>query len=144
MLATLVLATLILGGCGVDFSNGEPGTEFFKSLKLTGTPAVGAQMTLVVAYEQNNPVDVAVKCEVRQGKELVREIGSQTVPLLNGGGPEATPVSGTYSFEFTVYKPGAYKAECFTPKDEDNFIIREFTVRPAAVGPDASPTAPGG
>lgn len=144
MLATLVLATLILGGCGVDFSSGESGTEFFKSLRVTGTPAVGAQMTMVVAYAQNNPVDVAVKCEIRQGRELVREVGSQTVPLLSGGGPEATPVAGTYSFDFTIFKPGAYKAECYTPADENNFIIREFTVRPGAVGPDASSTAPGG
>lgn len=139
MLAALLLATLVLGGCGVDFSNGEPGTEFFKSLKVNGTPAAGAQLTMVVTYAQNNPVDVAVKCELRQGKNLVKEVGSQTVPQLVGGGPKVTPVAGTYSFDFTVDKPGTYKAECFTPADENNYIIREFTVRPGA-----SPTAPGG
>jgi hypothetical protein len=139
MLAALLLATLILGGCGVDFSNGEPGTEFFKSLKVNGTPTAGAQLTMVVTYAQNNPVDVAVKCELRQGKNLVKEVGSQTVPQLAGGGPKATPVAGTYSFDFTADQPGSYKAECFTPADENNYIIREFTVRPGA-----SPTSPGG
>ncbi len=139
MLAALLLATLILGGCGVDVSNGEPGTEFFKSLKVNGTPTAGAPLTLVVTYAQNNPVDVAVKCELRQGKTLVKEVGTQTVPQLAGGGPKATPIAGTYSFDFTVDQPGAYKAECYTPADENNFIIREFTVHPGA-----SSTASGG
>jgi hypothetical protein len=133
-LATLTIATLILAGCGVDFSSGEPGTEFFKSLKVTGTPMAGAQMTMLLAYAQNYPVDVTVKCEVRQGKDLVKEVGSQIVPQLAGGGPKATPVTGTYSFDFTVDRPGAYKAECYTPADENNYIIREFSIRPAAAG----------
>ncbi len=144
MLAALVLATLVLAGCGVDFSNGEPGTEFFKSLKVNGTPTAGAPLTMVVTYAQNNPIDVAVKCELRQGKNLVKEVGSQTVPQLPGGGPKATPAAGTYSFDFTVDQPGAYKAECFTPADENNYIIREFTVRPGAASPGASPTRSGG
>jgi hypothetical protein len=139
MLAALLLATLVLGGCGVDFSNGESGTEFFKSLKVTGTPTAGARLTLVFGYAQNNPVDVAVKCELRQGKTLVKEIATQTVAQLAGGGPKATPVAGTYAFDFIVDQPGAYKAECFTPADENNFIIHEFTVRPGALS-----TAPGG
>ena len=144
MLAALLFATLVLGGCGVDFSNGPAGTEFFKSLKVNGTPMAGAPLALVVTYAQNNPVDVAVKCELRQGKTLVKDVGTQTVPQLAGGGPKATPVAGTYSFDFTVDQVGAYKAECYTPADENNFIIREFTVRPGAVGPATSPTASGG
>ena len=131
-LAALLFAALILSGCGVDFSNGKPGTEFFKSLKINGTTTTGAPLTLVLAYAQNNPVDVVVTCELRQGTRFVKAIGGQTVPLLSGGGPKATPVAGSHSFDFTVDQPGAYKAECYTPADENNYIIREFTVRPGA------------
>ena len=28
-----------------------------------------------------------------------------------------------------IVEVGAYKFECFTAKDQDNFIIREFSVR---------------
>lgn len=130
MLAALVLTALILSACGVDFSNGKPGTEFFKSLKITGTPTVDAPLTLVLAYAQNNPVDVVVKCDLRQQSRLVQPVGTRTVPLLSGGGPKATPVAGSYSFDFTVKAPGTYNAECYTPADENNYIIRQFTVRP--------------
>jgi len=135
----LLLATLVLSGCGVDFSSGKPGTEFFKSLKVNGTTTAGAPLTLVLAYAQNNPVDVAVTCELRQGSSLVKPIGTQTVPLLSGGSPTATPVAGSYSFEFNVEKPGTYKAECYTPADQNNYIIRQFTVRAGT-----APTTAGG
>lgn len=129
MLAALIVATLVLGGCGVAFGTAKPGTEFFKSLKINGTTTAGAPLTLVLAYAQNNPVDVAVTCELRHNSILVKQIGSQTVPLLSGGGPKATPVAGSYSFDFTVDQPGTYKAECYTPADQNNYIIRQFTVR---------------
>ena len=139
ILAALVLAALVLSACGVSFSNGKPGTEFFKSLKISGTPTAGAPLTLVLAYAQNNPVDVVVKCELRQHSRLVQPVGTQTVPLLSSGGPKATPVAGSYSIDFTVEKPGTYDAECYTPADENNYIIRQFSVRPGA-----SSAAPGG
>jgi len=131
----LLVAALLLSGCGVKFSDGDPGTEFFKSLKVSGTTTAGAPLTLAVTYAQNNPVAVAVKCELRQGKTLIKPIGEGTVALLEGGGPKATPVAGNYSFDFVVDRPGSYRAECYTPADENNYIIREFTVRAAAASP---------
>jgi hypothetical protein len=138
VLLPLILATLVLGGCGISFSNGNSGKEFFTSLNVIGTPVTRSPLTMVVAYAQNNPIDVAVKCELRQGQNVVKEVGAETVPQLANGGPQATPVAGTYTFDFTVDEPGTYKAECYTPADENNYIIRQFTVRPGA-----SPT-PGG
>ncbi len=131
----LLVAALLLSGCGVKFTDAEPGTEFFKSLKVSGTPTAGSPLTLALTYEQNNPVAVVVTCELRQGKTLIEPIGEETVPLLAGGGPKATPVAGSYSFDFVVDRPGTYRAECYTPADEYNYIIREFTVRPAANPP---------
>jgi len=138
VLLPLILATLVLGGCGISFRNGDSSKEFFRSLNVGGTPVTGAPLTMAVAYAQNNPIDVAVKCDLRQGKDIVKEVGAETVPRLADGGPKATPVAGTYSFDFTVDRPGTYKAECYTPADENNYIIRQITVRPGA-----SPT-PGG
>jgi hypothetical protein len=131
-LLPLIVATLVLSGCGVSFSNGDSSKEFFRSLTVSGTPVTGAPLAMVVAYAQNNPIDVAVKCDLRQGKAVVQEVGTQTVPRLADGGPKATPVAGTYTFDFTVDQPGTYKAECYTPADENNYIIRQFTVRPGA------------
>ena len=124
----LLVVALLLSGCGVEFGSAKPGTEFFKSLKVSGTTTAGSPLTLALTYEQNNPVAVNVKCELRQGTTLVKAIGEETVPLLAGGGPEATPVAGNYSFDFVVDRPGTYRAECYTPADENDYIIREFTV----------------
>ena len=127
-LLPLVLCCALFAACGVRFSSGDEGTEFFKSLTVTGPLKAGATLTGSVFYAQRNPIDVQVSCELRQGKQLVKPIGLQNVPALPGGGPEATPTSGRYTFDFTVDAPGTYKAECFTPADEDNFILRTFTV----------------
>jgi hypothetical protein len=121
---------LLLAGCGVSFSNPPEGTEFFKSLTVSGEMTAGAQLTAAVTFEQKNPVDTTVKCEVRRAKELVKEIGSAKAPLHPLGGPEATPFPGNFAFDFSLDEPGAYKLECFTPADEDNFIIKNFTLAP--------------
>jgi len=128
----LVVVAILAAGCGVDFSSAKQGNEFFKSLAVTGDLRAGSPLTAAVTYEQNNPVAVVIKCEVRQGKDLVKEIGGESAPLLAGGGPEATPFPGNFSFDFSMEQPGTYKAECFTPADEDNYIIKTFTIGPAA------------
>jgi hypothetical protein len=61
------------------------------------------------------------------------------VPQLPGGSPKATPFPGNVSFDFTVDAPGEYKAECYTPNDEDNVIIDVFTILGPAVTPAATP-----
>ena len=138
-LLPFVAVCALFAGCGVSFRNGEEGTEFFKSLTVTGDLTVGLALTASVTYEQSNPVPVVIACELRLGKEVVRSLGSETVPFLPVGGPKATPFPGNYSMDFWVDKPGTYKASCYTPLDEDNYINRTFTIRPAPA-PTATPT----
>jgi hypothetical protein len=117
-----------LAACGVSFRPAPEGTEFFKSLDVSGDRRAGATLTASLGYAQNNPRDVQLACELRQGKDLVQPIGMQNVPAIFGGGPERTPVPGTYTFGFTVEQAGDYKVECYTPADEDNYIIKTLTV----------------
>ena len=140
-LLPLLAVCALFAGCGVSFRDAKQGTEFFKSLTVTGELTVGTPLTAAVTYEQANPVPVGIKCELRQGKDLVRDLGSEMAPFLPAGGPKATPFPGNFSIDFTVDKPGTYKAECFTPYDEDNYILRTFTVRPA---PTPTPAAASG
>lgn len=123
----------------MELSSAKNGTEFFKSLTITGDLAAGAPLTAAVGYDQNNPVPVVIKCEIRQGKNLVKELGGELAPELPLGGPKATPFPGNFSFDFVMEQPGTYKAECFTPADEDNYILKTFTI-----GPAATPTPPPG
>jgi hypothetical protein len=129
----------LFAGCGVSFREGEEGTEFFKSLTVTGDRTAGAVMTASVTYEQANPRPVAIHCELLQGNEPVQNLGSETVPIKPLGGPKATPFPGNFSMDFIVAEPGTYKVSCFTPLDEDNFINRAFTIGPAPT-PTATPT----
>lgn len=125
----LALSCALLAGCGVRFRDPEPGNEFFKSATVSGDMRVGTTLTGAVTIAQRYSVDVPITCELRQGKQLVKPIGAETLAALPGGTPKSTPVAAHYTYEFTVDKPGAYKFECFTRDDQDNFIIREFTVR---------------
>ncbi len=132
----LVLGALF-GGCGVKYTAGSLGNEFFTSLTVTGDKRVGNKLTGFVSFRQGYATDVGVRCELRQGKELVLQVGQDVVKAHPGGGAKATPFPGSYSYDFTVDTAGHYKFECFTPADEDNYIIREFDVGPA---PAVSPT----
>ncbi|MBI5283616.1 MAG: hypothetical protein HY874_00840 [Chloroflexi bacterium] len=143
-LLPLLAVCALFAGCGVSFRDGDEGTEFFKSLTVTGSLTAGVPQTASVTYEQANPVHVEVKCELRQGREFVKDLGYETVQFLPVGGPEATPFPGNFSLDFTVDEPGTYKASCFTPLDEDNYINRTFTIRPAPTpSPSATPPATG-
>ena len=135
MLLPLLLAAAALAGCGVAFGPAPQGNEFFKSLEVTGDLRVGAPLTAALEYAQRNPIEVTVQCELRQKKELVKVIGGERVAPLPEGDPEATPFPGNYAFDFTVDEPGRYRVECLTPLDEDNYIIEEFTIEPAATPP---------
>jgi Tfp pilus assembly protein PilV len=128
-IAVLALAAL-LTGCGVRFSDASQSSrEVLQSLNVAGSMRAGAPLTAWLKYRQHLPVDVPVRCELRRGSNLVKQIGDTTVPAYAGGSPKLTPVAGAASFDFTVEKPGTYKVECFNPADEDTAIIREFTVR---------------
>ena len=50
------------------------------------------------------------------------------VPPLPNGNPDATPFVGSLSYDFVPPAAGAYKIECLTPKDVDNFIDEKITV----------------
>ena len=119
----------MLAGCGVRFKDPEPGNEFFKSIVVSGDRSVGATLTGTVTVAQRYALEVPIACEVRQGKQLVKAIGTDTIPALPGGTPKSTPLAAHYSYDFSLDKAGAYKLECYTPSDEDNFVIREFTIR---------------
>jgi hypothetical protein len=125
----LLIGCLFLAGCGVRFRDPKPGNEFFKSATVSGDLRAGTTLTGSVNVAQRYGIDVAITCELRQGKTLIKSIGSEKIAALPNGTPKSTPVAANYSYEFTVDSPGAYKFECFTPSDQDNYIIREFTVR---------------
>ena len=128
-LAALLAVSLFLTACGVRFSDPEPGTEFWDSIEITGTFTPSGALNVVAAYEQLNPVDVEVMCELREEKEQLLEIGRTVVPARPDGNPEATPEAGSVSFDFAApADAGAYIVECLTPLDEDNFIGDEITI----------------
>ena len=125
----LALSSAVLAGCGVRFRDPQPGNEFFKSATVSGDLRVGATLTGSVTIAQRYNVEVPITCELRQGKALVKPIGAEKIAALPNGTPKSTPVAAHYTYEFTVEQAGAYKFECFTTSDQDNFIIREFSVR---------------
>jgi hypothetical protein len=124
----LVLSCLLLAGCGVRFTDPEPSTEFFKSITVSGDKTVGATLMGSVTIAQTYAIDVPITCELRQGKTLVKAVGNDSVKALPNGTPKSTPVAANYTYNFIVDTAGAYKFECYTPSDQDNFVIREFTV----------------
>ena len=125
----LALSCVVLAGCGVRFRDPQPGNEFFKSATVSGDLRVGATLAGSVTIAQRYNVEVPITCELRQGKALVKPIGSEKIAALPNGTPKSTPAAAHYTYEFTVERAGAYKFECFTPSDQDNYIIREFSVR---------------
>ena len=119
---------LALTGCGVAFSDPPQGNEFFKSLTISGDKRVGQQLTASLAVKQTYPIDVPIRCELRHSKNLVKELGEQSVAADPQGNPKVTPVVGSLSFNFTVDAPGDYGVECFTAADEDNYIAKALTI----------------
>lgn len=130
-IAALVTLGLLIVGCGVRFKDPEPGTEFFADIDVSGDMKVQSPLAVTVTYEQYYPAEVELVCELRQSRQTLRELGRLLVPALAEGGPEATPVAGDATFDFTVDTAGTYDIECLTPKDEDNYIAKEITVAPS-------------
>jgi hypothetical protein len=127
-LLALIALSLAAAACGVDFSEDEPGTEFWQTITISGELRAGAPLQVTASYEQFYPADLEVQCEVRQEATLIKAIGAETIPALAAGTPESTPVAGHVTYDFTIDEPGAYTVECLTPKDEDNFINDEVEV----------------
>jgi hypothetical protein len=123
------MSAALFAACGVEFRSAPQGNEFFQSLEVTGRMEPGAPLTAALAYETYYPVPVEVACEIRTTEELVKEIGRYTAPALEGGDPDSTPVPGNIAFDFTIDEPGSYRAECYTPEDEDSYIRESFTIR---------------
>ena len=134
----MLVISIVAGACGVQFSNPPKTHQLFQSLTITGVMRAGAPLTAALTYQQNLPIAIQVQCEIRQGKNLVKPIGAESVPQLPGGTPEQTPFPGNFSFDFTLDKPGSYKAECYAPDDQDVYIIKEFSIGPALT-PAAAP-----
>lgn len=137
---SLLLALAVLtAACGVAFGDAPEGNEFFKSATVSGDMRAGVTLSGTVRYASNYPVAVEISCEIRRGKELVQALAVETIAALPEGGPKATPVPGAFTYTFAVAEPGTYKFECYTTKDEDNYIIRDFTVGKAPDGPPGTP-----
>ena len=130
--------------CGVSFADPPQGNEFFDSLTVTGDMRVGKPLTAFVIIRQRTPAVVDMTCELRQEKELVKEIGRDAIAALPEGGPDATPFAASFAYDFTVDEPGSYRVECYTPADEDNFILNVFDVesapQPSETPPPANPS----
>lgn len=130
LLLLLVLIGSLFAGCGVQFSDPPPGNEFFKKLTITGDLHAGGTITATVSIQQHNPVNVAVKCTLRHNATPIATLATATVAAKPDGGPTATPVASTYSFDFKVDEAGSYNVKCVTPSDIDNFIVKGFNVGP--------------
>jgi hypothetical protein len=126
----LILASALCAGCGIAFGDGPEGNDFFTSLRITGDKSAGAPLTAAVSYETIYPAEIEILCELRQGSTSLRQIGRGVAPAVL---PERTPdddgVVGNFSVDFVVEEPGTYKVECYTPKDDDNYLLKEFTIR---------------
>jgi hypothetical protein len=124
----LVLMCALLAGCGIAFGGSDQGNDFFTSLRVSGNKTVGAPLTAAVAYETFYPSPVDIVCELRRGRETLRPIGTFQAPAVQGLTPDDDGVPGNYSLDFSVEAPGHYKIECYTVKEEANYIVEEFTV----------------
>ena len=111
------IAVLALG-CGIGSE--EEQHEPLSMMRITGTRVVGQDMRLELDYRQTYDVDVDVECDLRQGSEVIQQIGYDTVAANPGGRPDATPAVGTLTFPFRVEKAGSYLIVCFTTKDAEN------------------------
>ena len=126
--AALALLCALLAGCGIAFGDAPEGNDFFVSLRVTGNKTAGSPLTAAVAYETFYPSPVDIVCELRQGKTTLLQIGGAQAPAVTGRTPDDGGVPGNFSIDFTVDTPGRYKVECYTSKEEANFIIEEFSV----------------
>jgi len=129
MIAGLALMCAFLSGCGIAFGDAPAANDFFTTLEVTGDKTVGSPLTAAIAYETFYPAPVDILCELRRGSETLRAIGRGQAPAIT---PERTPdddgVPGNFSADFTVDAPGTYKVECYTPQDDANYVVEEFSV----------------
>ncbi len=146
-LLPLIAAGALLAGCGgIDFGSPDQGNDFFEKLEISGEHAAGAPLTAELSYETFYPMEVEISCELYRGSRRLFEIGRATVPAVGEGrdpGEEDERVPGNFSFDFSAMSAGSYEVECFTPCDESNYILEEFSVRAARTPlpePETSPT----
>ena len=119
------IAALALGcGIGSDTAYQEP----LSKMRITGTRTVGQELRLELDYRQTYDVDVDVECDLKQGSEVIQQIGYGVVRANPGGRPDATPVVGTLTFPFRVEEAGSYLVVCFTTKDAENKLKAPLTV----------------
>jgi hypothetical protein len=130
--------SLVLCACGVRFTASE-GNEFFTSIDVSGDMRAGATLTGAVSFDQTYPSPVSVRCEIRQSGELVSVAGEAAAPAHPAGRPDATPFPGNFAFDFHVDEPGTYIFQCYTPRDEENFIEEEFHIAPGDETPVPAP-----
>jgi hypothetical protein len=132
LLLVLGPATLLSTGCGIGFGSSDELTDPLAGLRITGTRTAGEELRVELAYSQTYPVPVEVECRLKQGSTVVQVIGKATIPANPEGSPEATPVTGDFSFPFRVEQAGEYKVVCLTVADEANKLDEVISIRPAS------------
>ena len=91
VLVGLCVVAMMAGARGVAFSAPSRNHTLFQSLKVTGQMRTGGPLAAHLTYQQYLPIDIDVRCELRQDKKLVKVIGQGTVSEDPGGSPKAPP-----------------------------------------------------
>jgi hypothetical protein len=88
------LVVIVCTACGVTFSEGEPETEIFKRLVITGSLTPDQELTMVLEYEQPYAATVNVQCDVLILAEATetREQPGTIEPPGEGATPSPTPI----------------------------------------------------
>jgi hypothetical protein len=124
LLSAIAVLTLACG-IGTEEMRHEP----LSKIVITGPRVVGQEMQLELELRQTYNVDVDVECDLKQGGELIQQIGYDTVPANPEGRPGEDPGFGSsLGFPFRVQKAGSYAVVCFTPADAENKLSSPLTV----------------
>ena len=123
---------VLLSACGIAFGGAPEGNDFFVSFDVTGEKVAGRPLTAALTYETIYPFEVEIVCELREEKDLVREVArGRAAAVPEGLTPDDDRVAGDLVFDFVVDEPGDFHVECYTPLDEANFIIEGFEIEAA-------------
>ena len=118
-------AVTIACGIGSDYGHQEP----LSKMRITGTRVAGQEMQLELDLRQTYDVDVDVECDLKQGGEVIQQIGNDTVPANPDGRPGEEPAFGSsLVFPFRVEKAGSYVVVCFTPADAENDLTASLSI----------------
>jgi len=91
-LAPLLVASILILGCGISFGDEPAKTETFKALE-SGPAVAGQTVDITLEYAQQYPVDIEVKCDLLSAVQTptVTPLPTETLaPMEERETPEAT------------------------------------------------------